>query len=183
AVSAAGRPGGLGWAPGAGAAALGAEARRELRRETGRGRGRDAGREGRRPPSPNAAARPGAPPRPRTHPRAHARAWHTPAAGTRGLPRAPSAGPTGSGRLAQSRAHTHLPRTHTPGGVRASSPRSQASSARLGRRMQHLLKEYFTILHRNDSKELQPPGSPPPLPKPSSIVSEDVQTDQDCSLA
>lgn len=50
-------------------------------------------------------------------------------------------------------------------------------------RMQHLLKECFTILHRNDSSELQPPGSPPRLPKPSSVVAEDVQTDRDCSLA
>lgn len=49
--------------------------------------------------------------------------------------------------------------------------------------MQHLLKECFTILHRNDSSELQPPGSPPRLPKPSSVVAEDVQTDRDCSLA
>lgn len=139
-----GAPGWLLWAPGAGAAALEAEARRELRREAGRGRDVLGG--GRCPPSPNAAAnvaRPGAPPRPRTHPRAHARAWHTPAAGTLGLPCSPSARLAGSGPLAESRAYTRPhPRTDSctpmPRRVLASSPRaaprSQASSAQLGRR-------------------------------------------------
>lgn len=121
---------------GAGLAPLGSWSRRSCARSRGAARteklgwaGAGRGGGGRCPRSPNAAAaaavaRRGAPPWQHTHPRAHARAWHTPAAATRGLPRAPSAGLAGSGPLAQSRAYTHPPRTHKPHRVLASSRRA-----------------------------------------------------------